>query len=73
MLYKYLPNSLILALHMMHTSGWVHRDVSTGNILIDATGRARLADVEHARHMDDTSSTHPVRTVRQYSSTFPIS
>ncbi|PSS17120.1 hypothetical protein PHLCEN_2v3244 [Hermanssonia centrifuga] len=52
----------VYALNMMHTSGWVHRDVSTSNILIDATGRARLADVEHARHTHDTSSMHPVRT-----------
>ena len=42
--------------------GWVHRDVSTGNILIDGNDEVRLADLEYAKRLNDTSS-HDVRTV----------
>ena len=37
---------------VMHQSGWVHRDLSVGNILIDATGGARLVDLEYAKTME---------------------
>lgn len=36
----------------MHQSGWIHHDVSTGNVLIDAEGNFRLADMEYARRID---------------------
>ncbi len=39
----------------MHTAGWVHRDVSIGNILIDETGHGRLVDLEYAKRMGDDS------------------
>lgn len=32
----------------MHAAGWVHRDVSTGNILMD-NKVTRLADMEYAK------------------------
>lgn len=32
----------------MHAAGWVHRDVSTGNILLE-NHTARLADMEYAK------------------------
>ncbi len=47
----------------MHLAGWIHRDISTGNILIDANGNARLADLEYAKRLED-NSIHVVRTVR---------
>ncbi|THG98583.1 hypothetical protein EW026_g3618 [Hermanssonia centrifuga] len=43
------------ALKLMHQTGWVHRDVSVGNILIDSHGKARLSDLEYAKDMNDQS------------------
>ncbi|KAJ3558267.1 hypothetical protein NM688_g1024 [Phlebia brevispora] len=44
-------SQIILALRAMHSSGWVHRDVSPGNILLKADGNAVLVDVELAKPM----------------------
>ncbi|KAI0943401.1 hypothetical protein AcW1_002572 [Taiwanofungus camphoratus] len=49
------------ALQLMHRSGWVHRDISTGNILVDKDGNGRLGDLEYAKRMGQPSS-HEVRT-----------
>ena len=38
----------------MHECGWVHRDISIGNILVDSAGRARLSDLEYAQKMDES-------------------
>lgn len=40
------------ALDIMHRAGWVHHDISSGNVLIDANGHARLADMEYARPLN---------------------
>ncbi|KAJ3557298.1 hypothetical protein NM688_g1546 [Phlebia brevispora] len=40
---------ITVSLQLMHAVGWVHRDVSTGNILLAKDGTARLADLEYAR------------------------
>ena len=45
----------------MHACGWVHRDVSAGNVLVHE-GIGKLADVEFAKAESDTGS-HSVRTV----------
>ncbi|KAJ3558271.1 hypothetical protein NM688_g1022 [Phlebia brevispora] len=42
---------IILTLRAMHSSGWVHRDVSPGNILLKPDGNALLVDVELAKPM----------------------
>ncbi|KAI0943406.1 hypothetical protein AcW1_002575 [Taiwanofungus camphoratus] len=68
-LYKITSLALILkvlshilhALQLMHRSGWVHRDISTGNILVDKDGNGRLGDLEYAKRMGQPSS-HEVRT-----------
>lgn len=40
------------ALKLMHAGRWVHRDVSTGNILVDLNERnGRLVDLEYAKQM----------------------
>ncbi|KAF7790436.1 hypothetical protein EIP86_001391 [Pleurotus ostreatoroseus] len=46
-IYKMLAQTAY-ALHHLHQAGWVHRDISPGNILIVA-GRATLMDLEYAR------------------------
>ncbi|GFT00684.1 hypothetical protein NPIL_303761 [Nephila pilipes] len=35
---------LVLAIHSLHTMGYVHRDIKPDNILIDRTGHIKLAD-----------------------------
>ena len=43
------------ALRLMRKLGWVHRDVSIGNIL-SYDGHAKLADLEYAKKMGDLKS-----------------
>lgn len=37
-------DDVLAALEFVHGEGWLHRDVKPGNVLLDSTGRARLAD-----------------------------
>ncbi|KAI5984943.1 hypothetical protein EDD15DRAFT_2532928 [Pisolithus albus] len=48
------------ALQLLHSIGWVHRALSTGNAL-HFGGMGKLADLEYAQHMD-CSITHEVQT-----------
>ncbi|KAI5993493.1 hypothetical protein EDD15DRAFT_2367230 [Pisolithus albus] len=48
------------ALQLLHSIGWVHRELSTGNAL-HFGGMGKLADLEYAKHMD-SSITHKFRT-----------
>ncbi|KAI5993507.1 hypothetical protein EDD15DRAFT_899625 [Pisolithus albus] len=48
------------ALQLLHSIGWVHRDLSTGNVLYWG-GMGKLADLEYAKHMN-SKVTHEVRT-----------
>ena len=54
--------SLITVLQFIHESGWVHRDVSVGNVYL-FDGRGILANLEYAKSTNDTPQ-HDVRTVR---------
>ena len=49
------------ALQIMHKYGWVHRDISTGNILL-VDGVVKISDLEYAKKMDDKTS-HNGRSV----------
>ncbi|THG93906.1 hypothetical protein EW026_g7448 [Hermanssonia centrifuga] len=42
-------------LKVLHQAGWVHRDISSANILTDSTGRVKLIDLEYAKKADDES------------------
>lgn len=53
----------------MHSSGWVHRDISAGNIFVDDSSNARIGDLEYAKkylnnESMDNKRKHDVRTVR---------
>jgi serine/threonine protein kinase len=48
-------------LKIMHTHGYVHRDVSTGNILV-FEGRGKLSDLEYSKEMQPPPL-HEIRTV----------
>ncbi|KAG2008960.1 other/FunK1 protein kinase [Coprinopsis cinerea AmutBmut pab1-1] len=50
----------VTALRLMFCAGWVHRDVSTGNILALKTGsssswQVKLSDLEYSRRFPDTN------------------
>ena len=47
----------------MHRLGWVHRDISYGNILV-VGGRGKITDLEYAKEETDVSTIHGIRTVR---------
>ncbi|CAE7103402.1 unnamed protein product [Rhizoctonia solani] len=54
-------------LYAMHLCGYMHRDVSSGNILlVPASGelpqRGIIMDLEYAKWIDDTSAPHDVKT-----------
>ena len=47
----------------MHTAGWVHRDVSAGNILVEVKGKVRLGDLEFAKKVNEGEEFRVVRDV----------
>ncbi|KAF9233645.1 hypothetical protein BU15DRAFT_66398 [Melanogaster broomeanus] len=48
-------------LEYMHIAGWVHRDVSAGNVL-RCNGRGKITDLEYAKSLTSSSESHDVRT-----------
>ncbi|KAF9644698.1 hypothetical protein BDM02DRAFT_3149965, partial [Thelephora ganbajun] len=51
------------ALEHVHEAGIFHRDLSIGNIMIDAKGKGRLIDFDMARLKDETGARQTMRTV----------
>ncbi|KAF9819009.1 hypothetical protein IEO21_02423 [Rhodonia placenta] len=54
----------LLGLAALHELGWVHRDISTSNLLgitVDGVLRCKLSDLEYAKLMDDLLG-HEIRT-----------
>jgi len=62
-----LLTSIHSALVLLFLAGWVHRDISTGNIIVveDNLGNARgfLSDLEYAKKMSTESSSSDPKTV----------
>lgn len=53
-------------LMMLHECGWMHRDISSGNILV-YKGRGLLTDFEYAKSWSEYNQPgHPMRTGTQY-------
>ncbi|KAI0057356.1 hypothetical protein BV25DRAFT_1920204 [Artomyces pyxidatus] len=60
MVYSVL-GAVVKGLEVMHSVGYVHRDVSASNILLLPDGRGVLTDLEYAKH-ESTRSNHGVRS-----------
>lgn len=56
----------IAGLSLMHKLGWMHRDISAGNILVIGDDCAKIADLEYSKHVDDQSPIHCGRTVSTF-------
>ncbi|CAN7984770.1 unnamed protein product [Ixodes hexagonus] len=54
---RFYMAELVLALHALHTLGYIHRDVKPDNVLIDRTGHIKLADFGSAAKLTDRKST----------------
>lgn len=58
---------------VLHEHGWIHRDLSRGNVLVDREGHARLIDFEFAKKcasLDDPEF-QAVRTKKVYTAVRP--
>ena len=53
-------HDITLALELLHRAGWLHRDISTGNITVEETG-ARLIDFELAKRVPEDDDLSIVR------------
>ncbi|CAL1290237.1 unnamed protein product [Larinioides sclopetarius] len=56
---------LVLAIHSLHSMGYVHRDIKPDNILIDRTGHIKLADFGSSSKLNNhklVTSSMPVGT-----------
>ena len=49
---------LVLALHAVHSMGYVHRDVKPENMLMDTKGHLKLADFGTCVKLDDVRIYH---------------
>ncbi len=53
----------------MHKAGWVHRDVSAGNILLDSDDNVLLSDFEYAKKMCEEEELRVVRRLSVFHDT----
>ncbi|MGH2836650.1 MAG: serine/threonine-protein kinase [Solirubrobacteraceae bacterium] len=58
-----LAAELLSAIACVHNHGVLHRDIKTGNVLLDRDGHARLTDFGLARLEDSTQITRPNEVV----------
>ena len=52
LLWLALTNCTLVS-QILHRNGWVHRDISYGNIMLDERGHTRLIDFEFAKKIRD--------------------
>ncbi|KAI0341438.1 hypothetical protein BDW22DRAFT_1485428 [Trametopsis cervina] len=49
-------------LSTLHELGWIHRDISAGNVLVMDDGVVKIADLEYSKRHDDDAPIHRGRT-----------
>ena len=49
-----LTHYVLAALELLHKAGWVHRDISCGNIFISEGDVVKLGDFEFAKRLNCT-------------------
>ncbi|KZO89838.1 hypothetical protein CALVIDRAFT_457168, partial [Calocera viscosa TUFC12733] len=55
-------SDVVRACKMMCIAGYNHRDLSPGNIIVDASGQGRLGDLEFAKLYESAEGGHGERT-----------
>ncbi|KAF1335558.1 Agc protein kinase, partial [Globisporangium splendens] len=63
---KFVAAQIVLALEELHAHGFVHRDLKSGNVLVDARGFIKVIDFGFAKQIghsdDDTGEPRPRQT-----------
>jgi serine/threonine protein kinase len=60
------------AIEHVHEQGVFHRDLSLGNVMIDAEGHGRLIDFDLARLREEKGARQSMRTVSPYPPSFSV-
>lgn len=68
---QFYISEIILAIESVHSLGYIHRDIKPDNILIDATGHIKLADLGFCAGFQTSSWKNRVY-VHSYPSTFQL-
>ncbi|XP_061824424.1 rho-associated protein kinase 2 isoform X1 [Nerophis lumbriciformis] len=55
---KFYTAEVVMALHAIHSMGFIHRDVKPDNMLLDGHGHLKLADFGTCMKMDSTGMVH---------------
>uniref|UniRef100_A0A3Q3A6N0 Rho-associated protein kinase 2 n=1 Tax=Kryptolebias marmoratus TaxID=37003 RepID=A0A3Q3A6N0_KRYMA len=55
---KFYAAEVVMALHSIHSMGFIHRDVKPDNMLLDRHGHLKLADFGTCMKMDSTGMVH---------------
>ena len=50
---RFYVAEMTLAIHTVHTMGYIHRDIKPDNFLVDRVGHLKLTDFGSAAKMDD--------------------
>lgn len=51
---RFYSAEMVLALHTLHSMGYVHRDIKPENVLLDRLGHIKLADFGSAAKLDSS-------------------
>lgn len=55
---KFFAAQIVLAVRALHESGFVHRDLKSGNVLVDRLGFAKVVDFGFAKKLGEHERAH---------------